>query len=482
MGTSAGGSARRAAVGLLGLALIVPVSGAPGAAASPAPPTAVATSTAQMSPDTSEPSLLLASAGTRVPTATANARIRSVLRARTSYKALGKRFTMTVWDSASGTYVYRKRSTASLRGASTTKILTAVAALEALGPDHRFTTTVRAGAAPGEVVLVAGGDPLLTSADLTTLAARTAGALGATGTPAPSPSDPSTAPSPSAPSASASPTVPPAVTTPITVRADDSLFADQGLRSRGWRASYVPTQVRSVGAFARDDRKVRDATRDAGAYFAAALRGLGLDATYAGEAAADPGSAVLATFEGHSVAQAVSRALLISDNDTAEMLFRQVAVARGVPATWAGARQAVADTLTGLSVPLAGVRIVDGSGLSLDGRLTAPALTSALNRALSPDHPRLAGLRGWLPVAGQTGTLKAAYKRFSSKPSRCAAGLIEAKTGTVADAIALAGYAQGADGRTKIFVSIVNSRPTRYSRLTTRQYVDRAASSVTGCW
>jgi D-alanyl-D-alanine carboxypeptidase/D-alanyl-D-alanine-endopeptidase (penicillin-binding protein 4) len=237
-----------------------------------------------------------------------------------------------------------------------------------------------------------------------------------------------------------------------------------------------------VGAFARDDRKVRDATADAGAFFAKALRAKGVPATYQGEAAAPADSVTLATFPGHTVAQAVSRTLLISDNDTAEMLFRQVAVARGLPATWAGARQALAATLGELGVPLDGVRIVDGSGLSLEGRLTAPALTAALARALDPAHPRLSGLRSWLPVAGRTGTLRASYKRFHARPSRCAAGLIQAKTGTVADAIGLAGYATGADGTTKVFVAIVNGRPTRYSRVQTRIAVDRAASSVTGCW
>jgi D-alanyl-D-alanine carboxypeptidase len=59
---------------------------------------------------------------------------------------------------------------------------------------------------------------------------------------------------------------------------------------------------------------------------------------------------------------------------------------------------------------------------------------------------------------------------------------VQGKTGTLADAISLAGYATGADGRTKVYVSIVNSRPTRYSRLQTRWAVDRAVSSVTGCW
>lgn len=415
----------------------------------------------------------------RVSTSAANTRIRQVLRTRSTSKILGPRFTMTVWDTASGAYVYKRRAGSSLRGASTTKILTTVGVLAALGPDHRFATSVRAGATPDDVVLVAGGDPLLTSADLRTLAAATRDALGLTPAPDPAPIAPATA-DPASPA--------PAATTPtptpgraITVRADDSLFSGSG-QSRGWPNSYLPSQVRPVGAFARDDNKSRDATADAGKYFAAALGKLGVKATYAGESTAAPDAPTLASIPGHSVAEAVSRTLLVSDNDTAEMLFRHIAVARGLPGTWAGAREGLADTLRELKVPLSGVRIVDGSGLSLEGRLTAGALTSALARALSPEHPELAGIRGWLPVAGRTGTLKAGYRRFSSKPAKCAAGLIQAKTGTVADAISLAGYATGADGRTKVFVSIVNSRPTRYSRLTTRTAVDRATSSITGCW
>ena len=391
--------------------------------------------------------------GSAISTAAANVRISGVLPVRARSKVLGKQFTMTVWDTATSSYVYTRRSKKSLRGASTTKILTAVGVLANLGPDHRFPTTVKAGPTPTELILVAGGDPLLTSADLRELAENTAQAL------------------------------PEAIGSDqrITVRADDSLFQGGGI-SRGWYSSWVPSEVRRVGAFARDDRKVSDSTADAGAYFARALRRLDVRATYAGESLAAPDAPTIATFAGHSVGEAVSRALLISDNDAAEMLFRQVAVARGIKASWPGARKALRATLSELAIPLDRVRIIDGSGLSLRGRVTAPALTSAPNRALSPDHPRLNGLRGWLPVAGQTGTLQAPYLRFTSTPSSCAAGLIQAKTGTLADAISLAGYARGADGSTKIFVSIVNGRPTRYSRLTTRKAVDKAASSVTGCW
>ncbi len=407
------------------------------------------------SPGTERSHVAASATRTVVSTAAANSRMSRVLKSRTKSTILGKRFTMTVWDTASSHYVYKKRPKKSLRGASTTKILTSVGVLAALGPQHRLPTTVRAGATPGEIVLVAGGDPLLASRDLRRLAARTAAALS---------------------SASTS-----SGTERVVVRADDSLFTGSGW-SRGWPNSYVPSQVRPVGAFARDDNKSTDATADAGRYFAAALTKKGVPASYRGEATAGAESRTLATFAGHSVAQSVAHMLLVSDNDTAEMMFRQVAVGRGLPATWAGARTALADTLRELRVPLRGVRIIDGSGLSLEGRLTAYSLTSAMNRALDPEHPELAGLRGWLPVAGRTGTLRASYLRFNSAPARCAAGRIQAKTGTVADAISLAGYATGADGRTKIFASIVNSRPTRYSRLTTRRAVDRAVSSVTGCW
>lgn len=423
------------------------------AGAVPAPAGGPVTSTVTGTVATAVPGPVGARVPAAVSTAAANTRIARVLRTRATSPVLGSHFTLSVWDTATKAYVRRTRTTASVRGASTTKILTSAAALATLGPAHRMPTTVRTGTSERQVVLVAGGDPLLSSANLRTLARRTVAALAARG-PLPSTLD---------------------------VRADDSLFTGSGV-SRGWRSGWVPEEVRPVGAFARDDREVRDSTADAAGYFARALRDQGVAATYRGRARATATSTPLARYAGHTIGAAVSRALLVSDNDTAEMLFRQVAVGRGEPATWAGARRATADALRELRIPLANVRIIDGSGLSLDGRLTARALSTALVRALSPAHTELAGLRGWLPVAGRTGTLKASSGRFRTRPTSCAAGRIQAKTGTLADAIALAGYARGADGRTKVFVAIVNSRPTRYSRATTRTHVDRVAASVTGCW
>ncbi len=446
--------------------LAAPTAAAPRPTAAPTPSVAMASAALTAGPRLVSPS-------------SANARIRRVLRSRVKSRVLGRNYAMAVWDAQSASFVFKRRTKRAMRGASTTKVLTAVGVLATLGADHRLATTVRAGAGPEEVVLVAGGDPLLTSADLRQLARRTAIGLGRLPADPPEPS--ATPTDPAVPDGTTAPSVGPASPATVVVRADDSLFRGR-TRSAGWRSSWRPSQVRPVGAFARDDRKVRDATRDAGAYFAAALRTLGVPATYAGEATADPGLPLLAEIPGHTVGQAVSHMLLVSDNDTAEMLFRHIAVGRGLPGTFSKARTALRDVLHELGVPLELVRIVDGSGLSLKGRLTVRSLTSALAVALSPDRPELAGVRGWLPVAGRTGTLKAAYGRFTTWPSRCAAGRVSGKTGTLARAISLAGYATGADGRTKVYVSIVNARPTRYSRLTTRRAVDRTVSSITGCW
>lgn len=391
-----------------------------------------------------------------VSTAAANNRIAQVLPGRGTSSILGSDFSLTVWDTETRSYIYRQRAKQSQRGASTMKTLTSVAVLANLGPDHRMPTVVSAGASDEELILVAGGDPLLSSANLRALARRTAAALE---------------------TEHGEGSVP-----KISLRADDSLFKGRGI-TRGWYSHWIPSQVRRVGAFARDDRKVTDATADVGQYFAKKLRANDIRATYAGERRAALGASEVAAYAGHRIGKAVSHALLVSDNDTAEMLFRQVAVARDVKASFPGARQAVRDTLTELNIPLTGVEIVDGSGLSMDGRLTAPALSVALKRALSATYPKLAKLPDWLPVAGaRTGTLQADYKRFTTWPSKCAAGLVTGKTGTLADAISLAGYAQGADGKTKIYAAIVNHRPTAYSRLTTRQAVDRPVSSITGCW
>ncbi|MCZ9340815.1 D-alanyl-D-alanine carboxypeptidase, partial [Streptomyces sp. TRM76130] len=98
--------------------------------------------------------------------------------------ALGDGHAASVVDLTTGERLYGTGVGASLTPASTTKIATAVAALTALGPDHRLTTRTALEADTGELVLVGGGDPTLTAredpeglASLRTLATETAEAL-----------------------------------------------------------------------------------------------------------------------------------------------------------------------------------------------------------------------------------------------------------------------------------------------------------------
>jgi D-alanyl-D-alanine carboxypeptidase/D-alanyl-D-alanine-endopeptidase (penicillin-binding protein 4) len=90
--------------------------------------------------------------------------------------------------------------------------------------------------------------------------------------------------------------------------------------------------------------------------------------------------------------------------------------------------------LADAGVPLDGVRIVDGSGLSLLDRLTPAALVTLLHQMWSDPTLRPWLLRS-LPVAGISGTLA---HRLRYAPAR---GHVRAKTGTTSTASALSGFA-----------------------------------------
>jgi PBP4 family serine-type D-alanyl-D-alanine carboxypeptidase len=125
-----------------------------------------------------------------------------------------------------------------------------------------------------------------------------------------------------------------------------------------------------------------------------------------------------------------------SDNFTAEVLLKHLgAIERGKGTTAAGAA-VVRSVLEYAEVPLSGVRIVDGSGLSRLDRLTPQALVGILRAAWS--DPLLRGtFLSSLAVAGRTGTLE---RRLRQPGVR---GQVFAKTCTTSLASALSGYVAG---------------------------------------
>jgi serine-type D-Ala-D-Ala carboxypeptidase/endopeptidase (penicillin-binding protein 4) len=419
-----------------------------------------------------------AAATAAVTTDAANARIASLVGSRRHDPVLGGTTSIRVFDTATWKTIYTHRSTEGFRVASNTKLVTASTALATMGASHTFPTTVVLGR-PGQVYIVGGGDPLLSSANLRSLAATAAASLKARGI------------------------------SHVTVHLDDTLFAPWAFPS-GFD-KYCPEDhvsrgycITPVRALTYDRHSHYDNAKDAASYFTSHLNAAsGLAATYGGRGKAPQGEVgvggpsgatgptVVARYGGHRLDVIIRAMFFPSDDEIAETLFRQVAVATGYTPTMAGARAAQRHVLTSLNVPLDNVVTSSGSGRSKNDRFTAAAMIYLLHTAVNGSHPQMAVLRdgssatGGLPLlmrAGIDGTLNTSFGRYSTSPSSCARGLVYAKTGTLSDAIALSGFAKGKDGKWKVFSIFVNNRPTAYGSTTTRQHVDRIAATITGCY
>jgi D-alanyl-D-alanine carboxypeptidase/D-alanyl-D-alanine-endopeptidase (penicillin-binding protein 4) len=88
----------------------------------------------------------------------------------------------------------------------------------------------------------------------------------------------------------------------------------------------------------------------------------------------------------------------------------------------------------------------NGSGLSRQERISAQGLARLLQVAWR--SPYMSELMGSLPITGVDGTLK----RFKSK----AVGSAHLKTGTLSNALARAGYVDGASGKRYVLVALIN--------------------------
>lgn len=92
----------------------------------------------------------------------------------------GAQASVVVVDTSTGQTLYDRNGDRRLIPASNTKLLTSTAALELLGPGHRFTTDVRTtgkrrgGLLSGNLYLRGGGDPTMLAADYDALAAQVA--------------------------------------------------------------------------------------------------------------------------------------------------------------------------------------------------------------------------------------------------------------------------------------------------------------------
>lgn len=367
---------------------------------------------------------------------------------------LGTRHTAAVVDVATGRRLYGAGADDALTPASTTKIATAVAALSAMGADHRLTTRTALEPDTGELVLVGGGDPTLTAredaegwASLRTLADRTAAALRKHGV------------------------------TQVTLSYDTTLYAGSEVHPIGANRNLAPVTALMADEARRNDSTSGPAPRwadpaaAATRAFAAFLQDHGIKTTSPGPSKATNRAKTLATVSSPPLSTVVERMLTNSDNDIAEALARQTALATGERADFAGAGKAIGARLRKLGLPLAGTAFRDGSGLDRADRLTADLLTSLLAKAADPGHPELRTALTGLPVAGFTGTLATRY-------TDGAAGLVRAKTGTLTGVNALAGTVATQDGRLLAFAFLASNTT---SPTAAQSALDNAATALAAC-
>jgi D-alanyl-D-alanine carboxypeptidase/D-alanyl-D-alanine-endopeptidase (penicillin-binding protein 4) len=327
--------------------------------------------------------------------------------------------------------------------ASNEKLAVSYAALVTLGATYRFGTDVLGRGEldgtvwRGSLLLVGGGDPTLSSADLAALArqVRAAGIRRVT----------------------------------RGVFGDESFF-DTRRTGAGWKSWFYVNECPPLSALTVDrgryyGRTSRDPAAAAALLFRNALRRAGVAVGGAGVGKGRDGDVPLASVVSAPLSQIVAWMGRVSDNFTAEILLKQLGAAGGEVGTAARGAIAVRAALAEAGVPLAGLRVVDGSGLSSLDRLTARSL-AALLRVAWADQDIRPYLLAAQPVAGISGTLS---DRMRRPPAR---GHVQAKTGTTSLASALSGYVK----RRYVFSVLQNGSPI--STYWARKAQDRFATAL----
>lgn len=351
--------------------------------------------------------------------------LREELRAQAANPQFGT-LHVRVSNGTTGATVFEQASSDPLQPASSTKVLTAAAALYTLDPDATLKTeVVRAGDA---VTIKAAGDVWLTPEKIDELAGK--------------------------------------IGTASAVYIDTSAWPEE-TQMPGWDpqdidggfvAPMEPAMIHGgrLGEESGDVPRSHTPALDVAQMLADRL---GAQTVGFGPAPAD-GEAV-ASVESPPLSQRLPEMMKNSDNVMAEAIGREVARARGGTSP-----QATLDTLTEHGFDIAGVTLADSSGLSRFDLIPPRLLDDIMLRATSTDELR--DLLPTLAVAGGDGTL---YERYTDLPGKA---WVRAKTGTLTGTSALVGTVTSEVGNIYTFAMISNDSDI----LTARRLMDEFTSTL----
>ena len=343
-----------------------------------------------------------------------------------------------------GTQLGSFNTSKALIPASTTKLVTAAAALEFLKPEFVYTTKVHgsldaAGSVP-DLYFVGGGDPVIvrneyvasekypttsgTSLEKLADSLVAAGLKRVTGS-----------------------------VVGVDTRYDNLRFVDV------WPDEFHFTESGPLGALVVDDGVVLGQnTKPDDPAVAAAIELQNLLNARGVLFGALPRRDVLpanipeiATIQSAPLTAIVQEMMVNSDNNTAELLIKEIGYAsKGTGSTAAGL-EAVREQLVKWKIDK-DVLLFDGSGLASEGRIPCDTLMSLLNR-FSTVMPN------WMAVAGETGTIRDSFD------GTAVAGKLRGKTGTLNGVKALVGY-----------LPITNADPVTFSLLMNKSGIDNQGS------
>jgi D-alanyl-D-alanine carboxypeptidase/D-alanyl-D-alanine-endopeptidase (penicillin-binding protein 4) len=311
-----------------------------------------------------------------------------------------------------------RRPTSRSRPASNEKLLTTQTLLSQVGPDFQYATRFYVtgpisptGVEDGDLVVLAGGDPTLTSSELGLLAKdlHNDGLRRVTG----------------------------------NLVIDDSRY-NHFTRAPGWKAHFVPDETGPIDAFSVDS----DSHSHAASYLAnptlanAAILRKALHhakvkvngSTVAGRR--PKGSTKILTHHSETLGKIVQETLTVSDNYNAEMMLREAGFQRSEKGTRANGVAAITATARRLGVHLG--HVVDGSGLSYDDSESPRAIVSWLRAIRHSSTAQV--VYDSVPTSCRTGTLE--FRLCG----RHVGGRVHAKTGTLDHVVALSGWTHTRSG------------------------------------
>ena len=420
------------------------------------------------------------------------------------------RSSAVVLDAVTGERLYSRNGIVPRIPASNTKILTAAAALETLGPDFTFHTDVYRrdpvvdGALDGRLYLKGYGDPTTRQSDYADLA-RSVRRAGITRVDGPLTVDPTyfdsarynpawskayaddsyageisaltVAPNADldsgtvllkyAPGKAGRPavvtTVPAAAkayvrisnTTRTSARGSATTFSAR--RAHGSNTISVSGRVAAGRGYGYWQITVHRPELYAAAVFRAELARAGVRVTGPTQVRATPaeGRTRVARDRSMRLARLLVPFMKLSNNMHAEHLTKTMGREKRGSGTWPAGLAVTRDYLRRIHLPMEDVRLSDGSGLARRNLITGRAMAKLLYKARR--EPWFGDFYASFPVAGLRERMVGGTLRNRMNGTR-AANNARAKTGTLSGVTALSGYVTGRDGRRYVFVMLSNHR------------------------